>query len=147
MIEFDEIDENRLFSDYKNMLILKIGASWCKACKLEQFVTKYKNLENELNQFIDFCEIDVNNIDDEFTDIYKHGDKFPNYKLISKNTQSIENFKSLISQINSTTIITEKPENNNFYYVLKEYDNQNLDELRQDINKIHNINNKLLLNN
>ncbi len=135
MIEFDEIDENRLFSDHKNFIILKIGASWCGPCQNPENVANYKKLEDNLNHLIDFCEIDVTKIDEVFDDIYKHGDKFPTYKLISKSMENIENIKTLFKSPKY-----EKTTQNDFYQIIKEYSNHNLSDLTEDIGKIdHNM--------
>jgi thiol-disulfide isomerase/thioredoxin len=67
-----------------NIVVVKIGATWCGPCQSEKLKNKYNELQNTFSSKVIFFELDVN----------KHEELMSN-KLFA--TNSIPNFKLFIS--------------------------------------------------
>lgn len=73
-----------------NIVVVKIGATWCGPCKSEKLKIKYKELKNTFSGKVIFYELDVNEHEELMKNKLFETDSIPNFKLFISGEKKLD---------------------------------------------------------
>ena len=73
-----------------NIVVVKIGATWCGPCKSVELTKKYNELVNAFNCKVTFYELDVNKNEDLMSNELFKTTSIPNFKLFISGEKKLD---------------------------------------------------------
>jgi thiol-disulfide isomerase/thioredoxin len=73
-----------------NIVVVKIGATWCGPCQSEKLKKKYNKLQNTFSDKVIFYELDVNEHEELLSNKLFETNSIPNFKLFISGEKKLD---------------------------------------------------------